>query len=228
MKENNDALLNKVFVEKGKEYGYDTVSAEFVAFKEFKIQWQRSYRWASFRVSDYLQDANEEILSSLASTLFGKIHGEKNVPYSDEMKSWATNKKFSEKNRPTFIKRAKNLLQNKEGDHKNLKESFLRLKEMELVDDEDDIELIWMVDNRTRKAASCSVLMKLIMVSEIMDKKDIPDYVLDYIIYIQYLRIRTGAEYFGTTEEYNSDVDRIYFDKYKEAEAMMDMFDLNI
>ena len=51
-----DEILNEIFKKVGNDFGYD-VSAEFAAYRDFKIRWQRSYKWAEFQVSDYLKDA---------------------------------------------------------------------------------------------------------------------------------------------------------------------------
>ena len=50
-------VLEAAFRKVGRGYGYESVSAEFSDFREFKVQWSRSYRYAHFRVSDYLSDA---------------------------------------------------------------------------------------------------------------------------------------------------------------------------
>ncbi|MFA6803718.1 MAG: hypothetical protein WCR24_04400, partial [Candidatus Methanomethylophilaceae archaeon] len=68
-KSSADTTLKESFRLVGKQYGYDNVDAEFVAFKEFKVKWQRSCGWADFQVSDYLVDAPREVIEGLARTL---------------------------------------------------------------------------------------------------------------------------------------------------------------
>ena len=48
--------LSSVFQSVGKGYGYDSVSAEFQSFREFKLKWRRSCGWIEFEASDYLKD----------------------------------------------------------------------------------------------------------------------------------------------------------------------------
>lgn len=52
-------MMTEVFQRVGKNYGYENVSTDFVSFKQFKVQWQRSYNWIAFRISDYMVDAPE-------------------------------------------------------------------------------------------------------------------------------------------------------------------------
>ena len=40
-----DSELTEVFSEVGSRYGYADVKAKFKALKDFKVQWQRSYKW---------------------------------------------------------------------------------------------------------------------------------------------------------------------------------------
>jgi len=54
----------------------------------------------------------------------------------------------------------------------------------------------------------------------------IPDFVIDFAIYSQYLRIIKGAEVFGfTTEVYTREEER-KFERYREAERMLDKMSL--
>ena len=46
------------------------MSAEYSAFREFKVKWRRSCGWAEFEVSDYMNDAPLSVLSGVAETIF--------------------------------------------------------------------------------------------------------------------------------------------------------------
>ena len=52
-----DGHLTEIFSAVGQRYGYEDVKAEFAPLKDFKVRWQRSYKWAIFTVSDYLDRA---------------------------------------------------------------------------------------------------------------------------------------------------------------------------
>jgi len=61
----SDALTT-AFQSVGKEYGYYSVSADFIPSKEFKIKWRRSCGWIELEVSDYL--VRREVGRKIAKT----------------------------------------------------------------------------------------------------------------------------------------------------------------
>ena len=71
-----DSELTEVFSEVGSRYGYADVKAKFKALKDFKVQWQRSYKWAEFTVSDYMDrtPVPEIVLEHGATTIFHHSH----------------------------------------------------------------------------------------------------------------------------------------------------------
>lgn len=69
------ADIDAIFKAVGSLYGFDDVGACFDELADFNIRWQRSFSWACFRVSDYLEGAPEEVIYMLADTIFSKIKG---------------------------------------------------------------------------------------------------------------------------------------------------------
>ena len=71
-----DSELTEVFSEVGSRYGYTDVKAKFKAkfkaLKDFKVQWQRSYKWEEFTVSDYMDHPHTKI-----SSRFEHAYGQK-------------------------------------------------------------------------------------------------------------------------------------------------------
>ena len=126
MDENSNLRLRACFEEAGRKYGYDTINAEFISLRDMKIRWQRSYRWADFRVSDYLQDAPDEVLSSLADSLFRRITG-KDDGVSKELCDWITASSFHRAKQNVYLSRSVNLTTEVAGTFKNLRDSYNRL-----------------------------------------------------------------------------------------------------
>ena len=215
-------MMTDVFSRIGKQYGYENVSADFVAFKQFKVQWQRSYNWIAFRISDYMLDAPENIMEDLAESIFAKIAGKQGL-YSDGMRGWVLDEDFSIRKRPTFIRRGRYLSDDPQGEHKNLNDAIDRLVAKGLLKKDHNIRAVWNRDTRSDMAATYSVLMRTIMVTSALDEPDAPDDVIDYVIYHQYLRIQEGARTFGTEEEPSTRLDDTKFEGYREAERALDM-----
>jgi len=188
-----EEVLRTKFKEVGREYGFDKVEAEFVAFKEFKVRWQRSYKWADFKVSDYLADAPPEVIEGLCYALFSKITGD-DEGYSEDMCNWITSPEFSEIKQPVYLKRSRNLTRSPKGDSKDLNDSYNRLIEMGLVEKDPSIHLTWTREPNVRKIGHCSVLMRVITISSVLDTDMIPDFVLDYCLYHELCHLIIGFD----------------------------------
>lgn len=186
---------NMIFGNVGNEYGYENVSVEWSPFKAFKVQWQRSYNWISFRVSDYIKDAPSEVLEALAVSMFKRVKGERGS-YSDAFRKYVLAPEFSQKHRKTFIERGRYLYADSE--NKNLSDSVDRLVKAGLIPEDHNIEVVWDHSYENGLASTYSVLMRTIMVSYQLDDKDVPDYTIDYAIYHAYLTIEAESKVFGT------------------------------
>lgn len=203
MEENprNEELRN-IFQRVAAEYGYSSVDAEYLSTKDLKVRWQRGYDWINFQVSDYLDDAPEEVLEGLARNLCERLTG-KASEFSKALKDWVTRPEFCEQKQPIFIERSMGLLNEVKGEHKDLNESLRRLREAGLIKNLPQVYITW-EDTATSKMGRCSVLMKVVSVNTFLDNEDVPDYVLDYCLYRELLHIQIGYNPEGDShdEEY--------------------------
>lgn len=177
-----DEILNEIFKKVGNDFGYD-VSAEFAAYRDLKICWQRSYRWAKFQVSDYLRDAPVEVLESLARTIFTKIPDDEcSSFYPDKVVEWLTAPEFVDTTQPMFIERDCRISFD-DGEYKDLDKSLNRLKENGFIGDTEKMKIFWSKEPTETKGAWSSMLMKVITVNKALDSGDVPDEVLDAVIF---------------------------------------------
>lgn len=190
--------LKASFKEVGKRYGYDTVDADFAAFKDFKVSWERSYRTASFHVSDYVIDAPREVIECIADSIFSKIMGMKNKPYTDEMKEWTLSQDFIKAKQPIYIRRNRNISASSKGLCKDLKDSVSRLADMGLIRPKEQLELRWAREGAGNSAGYCSPVMNVIVISPLFDMDDVPDYVVDFVVYHEFLMLEEGRRCFGS------------------------------
>ena len=212
-----EELLTKTFKETGKEYGFEKVEAEFVSFKELKVRWQRSYKWADFKVSDYLADAPPEVLEGLCNSLFSKITGE-NEDYSKAMCDWMTSPEFAKNKQPVYLKRSRNLTRSPSGEFRDLRESYERLILAGLVEKDTAIHMSWTKESNVRKIGHCSVLMKVVSLSSVLDTDMIPEFVLDFCLYHELCHLAIGFD--PTAKKHGEEFSELE-DKYpkkKEAE----------
>ena len=185
-----DGHLTEIFSAVGQRYGYEDVKAEFAPLRDFKVRWQRSYNWAIFTISDYLDRAPDAVLEDLAAVLFAKITGE-NREYGDVFLNYITDRNLTRTNRKDFLKRSRNLSKESIGEYHNLNDCVNRLRDMRLIPDDIECVLTW--DNSaSARVAACSVLQGVVAVSKELDRKGIPEHVLDYCVYSQMCRLIMG------------------------------------
>ncbi len=189
----NNSRLKEIFSEVGKKYGYDSVNAEFMAFREFKCRWQRTYGWADFRVSDYLDDAPANVLESLAESLFKRITG-KDDTFSPELRTWVTDPSFHALKQDVYLSRCPNFTRSPVGECKNLQESYDRLIGAGLVPYDPSVVLTWTKEPYSHRAGNCSVLMRVVSITSALDADEVPDFVLDYCLYHQLCHMIVGFD----------------------------------
>lgn len=192
-----DTALRESFRTAGREFGYYDVDAEFAAFKELKIKWQRSRGRAEFKVSDYLSDADPGMMEDMARVLFSRMAGGGAVGYPESINGWMTSEGFVRSKQPIYVRRSKNLSRSPEGKERDLRDSYRRLVDQGLAVRDDDVFMTWTKDPNVRRVGYCSVLMKVVAISSIFDNRAIPEYVLDYVVYHELLHIMAGFDPFG-------------------------------
>lgn len=212
---------NEIFGKVGEKYGYKNVSVDFTAYKQFKVQWSRSYNWIQFRVSDYIQNAPAEILEDLASALFERISGKEGM-YSERFRAYILSPEFSQTHAHGFIKRGRYLSFIDENDQKSLRASVNRLVDAGLIPEDHNLWFAWNHDTRSDMASTYSVLMRTIMVHSDLNDAEIPDEVIDYVIYNQYVHIKEGVRTFDSKEEPSVREDLKKFPNHDEMEKTLD------
>ena len=216
-----DERIKGIFKKVGKKYGYDNVGAEFVAYRDFKVKWTRSYKWADFQVSDYMMDASDAAIEGLADTLFSKITGAEDKPYTPEMLEYITSDEFRKNKQPMYVRRSRNISRNEMGETRSLQESLNRLKKLGLVDEDAHPYLTWTKDELNGTVGYCSTLMDTIVMSSALDSSMIPESVLDFALYHELLIIKDGWVHFGKEEDFDIYTEEKKFPQWKEAENMI-------
>lgn len=98
-------ILNRAMRNAGIRNGFEDITAEFSAFRDFKLKWTRSYKWISFEVPDYLRNAPKHVMESLAETIFAKIRGDDGASYSEEVCDYLNSDGFLKENQGMYLKR---------------------------------------------------------------------------------------------------------------------------
>ena len=113
------------------------------------------------------------------------------------MMDWITSYDFVKDKQPLYIARSRNLTRSPEGEHVNLEESYQRLIDMELVERDEQIFISWTKQPNVKRVGYCSVLMKVIAISSVLDDPDVPEFVSDYVLYHELIHLSKGFDPFG-------------------------------
>ena len=198
--------MNEAFSKVGEDYGYTSVTVVFAETVEYKVRWRRGCktegRWIEFEMTDYLADAPVNVMEAQARMIFAVIAGDKKE-YPKELLAWLTSEEFVKTKRPVYLGRTRNLTGSPEGTHINLEDSYQRLIDAGLVERDDNILISWTKNPNRKKVGWCSILMKVIYVSSILDDPNIPSYVADYVLYHELLHTRIGFDPFGHKHDLN-------------------------
>lgn len=206
-----ETVLEESFGTMAKKYGYRKATAEYTAHKDFKVAWSRTFDTIRFQVSDYVIDAPKEVLLSLADTVCSRITNSEPVPYTKEMMEWVTSDEFVKNKQPIYLRRSRNVTKDPVGECKDLNDSLRRLKEMDLVKQDDNPFLTWTKNELIAHVGYYSSLMKVIAVSCALDSNDVPDDVIDYVVYHEYLQMKEGLILFGKESYFNkAEVEKRY------------------
>ena len=174
-------------------HGIGRITSEFCSFRMFKIQWQYDncrFGRMDCKVSDYLADAPYEVLEELAEAVISKAMGDaEEVRYGPLVRAYVTDPGFARRHQAEYLRRSRSLTPDSKGFSKDLAASVDRLRGRGLWPDE-DIAVVWNESMDILRAASCSVLMKLISVNDRLDDEDVEDDLLDWVVYTQAVRIR--------------------------------------
>lgn len=88
----------------GAVYGFKA-DARFMPFDDLKIRWVRTSDEISLDITDYIEDAPEEIQEGLLSTLFGKITHDMNATQDDAVVEYLNSEEFRAEHMTTFMER---------------------------------------------------------------------------------------------------------------------------
>ena len=213
--ENSNKMLTMAMAAAGAKNGFEDVTAEFSAFRDFKLKWTRSYKWISFEVSDYLRNAPQNVIESLAETVFAKMRGEGKMEYSEEVCEYLNSEGFLKDNQGIYLKRFRSISPTPRGENTDLSESYRRLVKRGLVKDDPDIVLRWNTNDRSSSIGSASVLMKTVVMNKALDTEDISENALDYALFTQICHVNIG---FGPTRDNDKETWREMISAYPERE----------
>ena len=175
--------LSQIFSEIGEEYDFLHVDAAFKPFDEIKVKWMRMGQTASFSVTDYLQDAPEEVIRDIANRIMMRIRTDDCSPYSDTTNKYLTSIDFVQRNQPIYLSRKSGISESTKGEHRDIQDSYERLLSKGLVDEIECLQLRWSSTVTESEHGQSSMLMRTVLVPTFLDTDEISDEAFDFNLY---------------------------------------------
>jgi len=165
--------LNEIAQRYGAEHGFDKVTAKFGEIPEFKIRWLRMGTQIDFEVSDYLEDAPEEVVEDIMSVIYRRMSGDE-ADYSYATIEHLTSEKFRKVHAGTYFER-RGMIPDDDG---HIEELYHQLVDEGLLK-EADIRFGW--GRQLNMSNSGSVLFRTVAIDDHF--RWVPDASLKMIVY---------------------------------------------
>jgi len=180
--------LETIFRQVGKQVTEDRISAEYNQYTELKHTWRLRNHMLSFKISDYMDGAPDEVTKALAWYLICRAKGSKcpagmTVQYLDYARStdlWDTK-------RDTFISRARNLSFRPVGNHRDLGEVFDYVNGCYFSGGLRRPDLAWTKESPSSRLGFYFKALNLLAANRVLDSERVPRYVLEFVVYHELL-----------------------------------------
>ena len=191
-----DRLLQDCFNRIGAEHGFNDVHASWERFKEFKATWTRCSDRAELHITDYMKGAGPELISDLAQGIFGKMgRGGARDIYSERLRRHFVSQDFIQRNQPLYLRRSRNLAYRKNGQVYDLGTLYDDLLDTGLVSKVPSSYITWTKGENRQRVGYCSVIMRVVAISSVLDRKEVPSFVPGYVLYHELLHLENGLRF---------------------------------
>jgi predicted metal-dependent hydrolase len=177
------------------------------------------------RISDMLKDSPKDMMFALIMLLFSKLEGRK-IPRDQEniYKDYVNSKKILNRIKKRRKERVKKNLMGHSGDHYDLKDSFARVNKKYFNSELTSPTLSWSRERTRTRFGHHDEALNTIVISKTLDDRNIPRYLLDYVMFHELLHIKHGIRYKNGRRSVHSanfkEDERIYHQKER-AETLL-------
>jgi len=186
--------LDSSFTKAAARLGVGPVSADFHPYSELKHTWTRDGKRATFKVSDYLANAPDEVIESLGVYLLSRAFGKPcDMRLTTPYLSYAGSGELWEGAKDRYLKRARNLCFAVEGRCRNLRTVFDYVNSFYFSSRAPEPVLAWVSESPRRRLGYYFGPLKLLAANRVLDQDTVPRYVLEFVIYHELLHhMRAG------------------------------------
>jgi len=187
--------LQQAFHEASIQLGVREPIAEFHRYSELKHVWSKEGARYRFKVSDYLDDAPDYVLRSLAHYLLCRAHDiddshDRDGPYleySGSIRLW-------QKKRSEYLKRARHISVCHAGEHRDLGTVFRYVNAFYFSGRLPELTLAWSRESPRQRLGFFFEPLGLLAVNTVLDSERIPRYVLEFVVYHELLHYVNPAD----------------------------------
>jgi len=218
----DNEMLTRVFTEKGLDYGFTHVTAGYSQETDLKVAWRRMNGSIDFWVSDYIEEAPEDVLRSLATTIYSRITDDSQVPYSDRALEYLKSDDFVKRNQPIYLGRLDGMTRAEDFRYRNVLESYERLIGQKLVERVPNLSIGWLPLVREGTVGHSSALMRSVCLSRRLDAPIIESELLDFGLYTQvtFVSLEYGADPLIRNRQFMRKIDA-----YPDSDRLLEQMD---
>jgi len=188
--------LQRCFAKVGAEHGFTEVEARWEPYKEFKATWRRCASSAELRITDYMMASGAELLTDLARGIFGRMgRGGQREIYSERLRQHFLSPEFILRNQPLYLRRSRNLAYCPRGRTHDLVSLGQDLRDLGLVNGVPHSYVSWTKGENRQRVGYCSVIMRVVAISRILDRREVPSFVPSYVLYHELLHLENGLRF---------------------------------
>ena len=219
----DDLRLKSIASDVFAKRGLVVKEACFTSFKEMNFRWTLKGNAVTLKVSDYLNDAPDEVLEEFLKGAMTYIVGGRHV-FGKRYMEYMTSDEFILSKRPVYYRRGRRLLRSDIGEYRNLFDAVQRLVERGLLN-ESDIQntlFTWTAEPTFIRLGYCSQMFRIVVISSIFDDPKVPEELLDYVVFHECLHLRQGYRPFNR-RPHDSEFQRQerMFPRYEEMESQL-------
>jgi len=189
--------LQQAFHEASIQLGVQEPVSEYHKFSELKHVWTKDGRHYKFKVSDYLDDAPDEVLKSLALYLLSLAYGkEGNADSAKPYLEYSASPRLWDRKRFEYMRRARSIILNPKGKHRDLDTVFQYVNSFYFSSRLPEVTLAWSRESPRRRLGFFFEPLNLLAVNAVLDSERVPRYVLEFVVYhelLHYVNPASGA-----------------------------------
>lgn len=179
---------SEIFHAVGKELGFREVSLGFRPYSELKHTWRVTGHCLEIKISDYLQNAPEDVMESLAWYLVSRAAGRR-CPRgkAGAYLEYARSRNLWSQERETYLARSRGLSLSPRGDHRDLVAIFDYVNSFYFSRRLGRPTLAWTYEPPSKRLGFYFEALDLLAVNRVLDSESVPRYVLEFVMYHELL-----------------------------------------